>query len=178
MQHWLEQLLQARYGPRREGLNENQLFLFAAARLSAGQETPPDPELPTAGPAEETRRAPPKGHGRQPPPQSLQRQRMVHDLKEEERHCPQCQEELKRTRGRGQPTARIWGKGVRYVFWVGLGSARCFPIRIAPPHSLPIPSSHTAGFVGWHSGCCRSLPWVPRRSVTANSFAAREPATD
>jgi hypothetical protein len=30
LQHMLEQLLRARYGPRRERLNQNQLFLFAA----------------------------------------------------------------------------------------------------------------------------------------------------
>ena len=37
LQHWLEQLLRARYGPRRERINENQLFLFAVALVSAGQ---------------------------------------------------------------------------------------------------------------------------------------------
>ena len=96
LQHWLEQLLRARYGPRRERVNENQLFLFAVALVSAGQEPRPDPESPTGGQAEEARRAKPKGHGRQPLPKSLQRQRVVHDLAEEERQCPQCQEELKR----------------------------------------------------------------------------------
>ena len=30
LQHWLEQLLRARYGPRRERVDEHQLFLFAA----------------------------------------------------------------------------------------------------------------------------------------------------
>ncbi len=29
LQHWVEQLLRARYGPRRERVDENQLFLFA-----------------------------------------------------------------------------------------------------------------------------------------------------
>ena len=47
------------------------------------------------------------------------------------------------------------GKGVRYLFRVGLGFAGCFAIRIALPHSIPIPSSHTAGFVGWQSGYSR-----------------------
>lgn len=31
LQHWVEQLLRWRYGPRRERVNENQLFLFAMA---------------------------------------------------------------------------------------------------------------------------------------------------
>ena len=35
LQHWLEQLLRARYGPRRERVNERQLFLFAVALVSA-----------------------------------------------------------------------------------------------------------------------------------------------
>jgi hypothetical protein len=34
LQHMLEQLLRARYGPRRERLNENQLFLFAVKILA------------------------------------------------------------------------------------------------------------------------------------------------
>jgi hypothetical protein len=88
LQHWLEQLLRARYGPRRERIHESQLFRFAVAFVSAGQEPPADSQSPTAGPAAETHRAKPKGHGRQPLPQSLERQRVVHDLKEEERHCP------------------------------------------------------------------------------------------
>jgi len=97
LQHWLEQLLRARYGPRRERINEHQLFLLAVALVSAGQETAPDPESPTGEQEEETRRAKRKGHGRQPLPQSFERRRVVHDLTEEERQCPQCQEELKRS---------------------------------------------------------------------------------
>jgi len=96
LQHWLEQLLRARYGPRRERINEHQLFLFAVALVSAGQEAPADSPSPAAGQTAETRRDKPKGHGRQPLPQSLQRQRVVHDLGEGERQCPQCQEALKR----------------------------------------------------------------------------------
>ena len=96
LQHWLEQLLRARYGPRRERVSENQLFLFAVALVSAGQETPPDPESPTGRQEEEARRAKRKGHGRRPLPESLERRRVVYDLGEENRQCPQCQEELKR----------------------------------------------------------------------------------
>ena len=44
LQHWVEQLLRARYGPRRERVNENQLFLFAVALVSAGREAPSKPE--------------------------------------------------------------------------------------------------------------------------------------
>jgi hypothetical protein len=38
-------------------------------------------------------------------------------------------------------------KGVRDLFRGDLGSAGCFPMRFAPPHSIPIPSTHTASFV-------------------------------
>ena len=42
-QHWREQLRRARYGPRRERVNESQLFLFAVALVSAGREAPAEP---------------------------------------------------------------------------------------------------------------------------------------
>ena len=44
LQHWVEQLLRARYGPRRERVDEHQLFLFAAAILAQGGKTPPASE--------------------------------------------------------------------------------------------------------------------------------------
>ena len=42
LQHWVEQLLRARYGPRRERVDEHQLFLFAAAILAQGGRAPSD----------------------------------------------------------------------------------------------------------------------------------------
>ena len=96
LQHWLEQLLRPRYGPRRERMNENQLFLFAVALVSAGQEARPDPGPPAGPPQEEAPPAKPKGHGRQALPKSLQRRRVIYDLGEQERQCPQCQGELRR----------------------------------------------------------------------------------
>lgn len=89
VQHLLEQLLRARYGPRREQVSENQLFLFAVTILSARAQTPPAPENP------ETRSTPRPGHGRQRLPQTLERRRVVYDLGEQERQCPQCQGELR-----------------------------------------------------------------------------------
>jgi transposase len=38
VQHMLEQLLRWRYGPKRERVDENQLFLFAAAVVHSGQD--------------------------------------------------------------------------------------------------------------------------------------------
>ena len=85
VQHWLEQLLRQRYGQKRERVDENQLFLFAAQIASTGKEPPPEPK---AAPAEP--RPAPQGHGRQPLPKSLKRRRVVYDVPEAERHCPEC----------------------------------------------------------------------------------------
>ena len=96
LQHWVEQLLRARYGPRRERVDENQLFMFAAEILARAEKTPPasgETEAPPAG-AKSTPQRP--GHGRSALPKSLPRQRVVHDLGEGARQCPQCQGELKR----------------------------------------------------------------------------------
>ena len=41
LQHLLEQLLRWRYGPKRERVNENQLFLFAVGIVTTAQEAPP-----------------------------------------------------------------------------------------------------------------------------------------
>jgi len=88
LQHLLEQLLRWRYGPKRERVSENQLFLFAVGIVTTAQEPPP--------PLEDTRAAKPRppGHGRQRLPESLARKRVVYDLGEDERQCPQCQGQL------------------------------------------------------------------------------------
>ena len=96
LQHWVEQLLRARYGPRRERVNENQLFLFAVALVSAGREAPSE-----AGTADAPEKAPGgaakrQGHGRQRLPKSLERRRVVYDLEAAKRKCADCREELKR----------------------------------------------------------------------------------
>ena len=96
LQHWVEQLLRTRYGPRRERVNENQLFLFAVALVSAGREAPSEPEGSGATEKAESTTAKPKGHGRRRLPKSLERRRVVYDLEEAKRQCPECQAELKR----------------------------------------------------------------------------------
>jgi len=96
LQHWVEQLLRARYGPRRERVSENQLFLFAVALVSAGREAPSEPETSAAPEKASGGAGKRKGHGRGALPKSLHRQRVVHDLAEGQRQCPQCQGELKR----------------------------------------------------------------------------------
>jgi transposase len=90
VQHWLQQLLRNRYGQKRERVDENQLFMFAAQIASTGQEPPPEPKPAPASP-----RPAPQGHGRQPLPKSLARRRVVYDVPEAQRHCPECHGELK-----------------------------------------------------------------------------------
>jgi transposase len=90
VRHWLEQLLRNRYGQKRERVDENQLFMFAAQIASTGQEPPPEPKPAPAAP-----RPVPQGHGRQPLPKSLKRRRVVYDLAEAQRQCPECHGEMK-----------------------------------------------------------------------------------
>jgi len=85
VRHWLEQLLRNRYGQKRERVDENQLFMFAVEVASAGKDAPPNPK-PVGEPSDRTS----QGHGRQRLPQSLERRRVVFDLQEAERHCPEC----------------------------------------------------------------------------------------
>jgi transposase len=89
LQHLLEQLLRYRYGPRRERINENQLFLFAAEILKAEEAASPVKEAPATKPRS-------KGHGRRRLPKSLERKRIVFDLACDERQCPDCREEMSR----------------------------------------------------------------------------------
>jgi len=100
LQHWVEQLLRARYGPRRERVDENQLFLFAARILAQSEKTPPAADggkSPSSNSKPSSQRpGHGRGHGRGALPKSLKRQGVVHDLGEHSRHCPQCQSDLKR----------------------------------------------------------------------------------
>ena len=97
VQHMLEQLLRHRYGPKRERVDENQLFLFAAEIVNAGADNAPasgnadSEQQADAAPQRKRKR---QGHGRKPLPESLERRRVVYDLDEGERQCPQCQGEL------------------------------------------------------------------------------------
>lgn len=80
LQHMLEQVLRARYGPRRERLNENQLFLFAADILAKDKSGSPPKDTAVSD------RPKSKGHGRQRLPKSLKRQRVVFDLADHQKN--------------------------------------------------------------------------------------------
>lgn len=97
----LRELLDARRNRKSEQLSVDQLALFAAAweaRQAAEEskptEDPKDPDndtKPDAGPA-----APKKNNGgRQPLAKHLKRERIVHDLTDQEKHCAACAQDLR-----------------------------------------------------------------------------------
>jgi transposase len=90
LEHYLEQLVRARYGPRSEGLDPNQLTLF---------DTTAADEKKASRPAESTIRVKEherRGGGRQELPDSLERRFVEHDLAEEQKKCPGCGDERSR----------------------------------------------------------------------------------
>lgn len=97
VQHQLAQLLRYRYGQKRERVDENQLFLFAAQIIAARQRASAVSEGPVTGLSSRTdskeRKEKPerRGHGRKPLPKSLERRRVVFDLEESQRKCQHCQ---------------------------------------------------------------------------------------
>src|SRR5208283_1484818 len=71
VQHQLEQLLRHRYGQKREHIDENQLFLFAAhivAAMQAGTAPAATPSSDSAAPPDAAAAKKPQrpGHGRKP----------------------------------------------------------------------------------------------------------------
>ena len=86
----LEQLLRRLYGPRAERIDPHQLVLF-------GQELAAAPAMETAEEEESPAKpAAKKGHGRKPLPRDLARQRVLHDVAPEEKHCCECGQDKKR----------------------------------------------------------------------------------
>jgi transposase len=82
LQHYVEQLLRARYGPRGERLDPNQLALFDTTRAEEEKTT----SRPTVVVKPHERR----GGGRQALPDSLEQKVIEHDLSESEKQCPGC----------------------------------------------------------------------------------------
>lgn len=96
----LRELLDARRNRKSEQLSADQLALFAAAwqarqaetEVSAKADESDDNDVnPGGGEPTPKKRA----GGRQPLPRHLKRERIVHDLAEEEKHCPACQQDLR-----------------------------------------------------------------------------------
>ncbi len=97
----LRELLDAKRNRKSEQLSADQLALFAAAwqARQAEAEAPQAHDDPDddddaasgAGSSAPTKRT----GGRQPLPRHLTRERIVHDLAEEEKHCAACQQDLR-----------------------------------------------------------------------------------
>jgi transposase len=104
VQHQLAQLLRYRYGQKRERIDENQLFLFAAQIIAAsqrasaaisGEESAADSSS-RADSKEKKEKPERRGHGRKALPESLERRRVLFDLEESQRQCQHCQMPMKK----------------------------------------------------------------------------------
>jgi transposase len=94
VQHQLAQLLRYRYGQKRERIDENQLFLFAAQIIAASQRasaaTSSEKSTADSPTSKEKKESDRRGHGRRPLPKTLERRRVVLDLEESQRQCQHC----------------------------------------------------------------------------------------
>lgn len=81
VEHQLDLLRRARFGPSSERTPQDQLTLFGAQTYPA-QLPPPKPEPAADGEK--------KGHGRSPLPKTLRRETTVHDLPEDQKECATC----------------------------------------------------------------------------------------
>ena len=89
----IAQLLRRLCGVKQERVNPDQLMLFNAEELAALAEELTDAAPPEPGNEDDKkRRRRPSGHGRRPLPEHLPREQMIHELSEDERHCPCCGE--------------------------------------------------------------------------------------
>jgi transposase len=97
----LRELLNARRSRKSEQLSSDQLALFAAAwqaRQAEAEPTKPngsDDDDPNANSGADESASKKRTGGRQPLPRHLKRERIVHDLAEEEKHCSTCQQDLR-----------------------------------------------------------------------------------
>jgi hypothetical protein len=100
-QRLLAQLLAAKSGARSEQLSADQLRLFAqelGAELpevarEAEKDSPQDDDLPPGSGSGDQNQARPRG--RRPLPAHLKRERMEYDLRDEEKHCACCHQDLR-----------------------------------------------------------------------------------
>ena len=83
--HMLVKLLRWRYGPKRERVDPNQMFLFSAGLVETDQDIR---STKTEAPKKKAKRTP---HGRRRLPKHLKRERVLYDLPEGQRQCPDCQ---------------------------------------------------------------------------------------
>jgi len=92
----LRQLLQAKTGRKSEQLSREQLALFAAElkiSLPEAEESDDSGDEPPAGASASGNGNP---RGRKPLPRHLKRERIEHDLPETEKHCAECDQDLRK----------------------------------------------------------------------------------
>jgi len=93
----LRQLLQAKAGRKSEQLSREQLALFAVETgIALPEPEAPEDDSDPEPPASASGTSSPKPRGRKPLPPHLQRERVEHDLPEAEKHCAQCDQDLRR----------------------------------------------------------------------------------
>src|SRR5579871_5027410 len=96
----LRQLLQAKTGRKSERLSREQLALFMqegfAAELGLELPQPEESNDPKDEPPSASASGSEKPRGRKPLPRHLKRERIEHDLPQSEKHCAQCDEDLRR----------------------------------------------------------------------------------
>jgi transposase len=86
LEHYVEQLLRSRYGPRSERVDPSQLQLFDAAATTAEISASKADETDAVVVKEHRRR----GGGRNKLPAHLPRETIEHDLPEAQKCCPEC----------------------------------------------------------------------------------------
>jgi transposase len=89
LQHRLQMLLRRYFGRSSEKLDPKQRLLFEDILDTCIPEPPPEEE-PVPETSTPKRRG--KGHGRRRLPSDLPREKVIHDLPEEEKPCPCCQQ--------------------------------------------------------------------------------------
>ena len=92
----LRQLVQAKTGSKSEQLSREQLALFAAELgrgLPEAEESDDPDDEPPAGASTSGSGKP---RGRKPLPRHLKRERIEHDLPDQEKHCAACDQDLRR----------------------------------------------------------------------------------
>jgi transposase len=96
-QRLLRQLMEARSGTRSEQLSADQLRLFAQelTTAEASAETEQDDDLPPGVDSGSEDRDAARPRGRRSLPSHLKRERIEHDLTEEEKHCASCSQDLR-----------------------------------------------------------------------------------
>lgn len=87
LQHQLQQLLRRLFGRSAEKIDPKQMLLFERLLNQLAPPTPVAEALPESAPAP---RPATNGHGRRRLPSDLPRQKVIHDLPEDQKPCPCC----------------------------------------------------------------------------------------